>query len=234
MNKLATALALIAMAGGVGIYSPALAQITTQPAAGAAAGIDAGAGAAAGGAAAGVNASGDAAAQGAVDPGAKAQVCPDGTPVPADGACPPVKAGASSDTKTKGSTSAGASDQTAAGASDKSSGSTTTMEKGQAKSGAAASSGAASSSTSAASVNVTTEQQTTIKQEIKQVNVAPVTNINFNVAIGVAVPHEVRLTPLPATIVKIVPRFEGFLFFLLPDGRIVIVSPKTLEIVLII
>jgi hypothetical protein len=42
------------------------------------------------------------------------------------------------------------------------------------------------------------------------------------------------LTPLPVQIVQLIPGFEGYLFFLLPDGRIIIVSPTTLKVVLII
>ena len=42
------------------------------------------------------------------------------------------------------------------------------------------------------------------------------------------------LAPLPVTIVQLIPGFEGYLFFLLPDGRIIIVSPSTLKVVLII
>jgi hypothetical protein len=44
----------------------------------------------------------------------------------------------------------------------------------------------------------------------------------------------VHLEPLSPTIIKIVPKYRGFLFFLLADGRIVIVNPHTLKIVVII
>jgi hypothetical protein len=65
------------------------------------------------------------------------------------------------------------------------------------------------------------------------VNVAPVT-VNFSVDVGVVVPQTIRLEPLPPTIIKIVPEYSRFLFFVLADGRIVIVEPHTLKIVLII
>jgi hypothetical protein len=48
------------------------------------------------------------------------------------------------------------------------------------------------------------------------------------------VPAAVELHPLPARIIKIVPEYRGYEFFLLPDGRIVIVEPDTLKVVLII
>src|SRR3569833_2074856 len=43
-----------------------------------------------------------------------------------------------------------------------------------------------------------------------------------------------KLLPLPARVVEIVPQFEGYLFFVLADGRIVIAAPDTLKIVAII
>jgi hypothetical protein len=58
--------------------------------------------------------------------------------------------------------------------------------------------------------------------------------VDFDVSIGTAVPDTITLTPLPARVVEIVPQYAGFLFFLLPDGRIVIVAPDTLEIVFIL
>jgi hypothetical protein len=64
--------------------------------------------------------------------------------------------------------------------------------------------------------------------------VEPVTTVDFDVSVGVAVPKTVVLNPLPPTVIKIVPQFEGYLFFLLPDGRIVIVEPDTLHIVYIL
>jgi len=84
-------------------------------------------------------------------------------------------------------------------------------------------------------VNVTTQQTTEIKQVIVQSAPPPVT-VNFDISLGVAIPAEVKvkLLPLPARVVEIVPQFEGYLFFVLADGRIVIVAPDTLKIVAII
>jgi len=90
-----------------------------------------------------------------------------------------------------------------------------------------------SSSSTTTNVNITTQQQTEIQKEVKVVNVAPVT-VHFDVSVGVVVPHRVHLHPLPARIIKIVPAYRGYLFFVLDDGRIVIVEPRTLKIVLII
>jgi hypothetical protein len=53
---------------------------------------------------------------------------------------------------------------------------------------------------------------------------------NFALNVGVAVPGSVRLAPLPATIVSIVPRYRGYNHFV-TDERIVIVEPTSHKIV---
>jgi hypothetical protein len=83
--------------------------------------------------------------------------------------------------------------------------------------------------------NVTVEQKTQITQVIRETKVAPVTNIDFDISVGIEVPrHKIRLHRLPARIVRIVPAYESYQYFLLADGRIVIVDPNTLKIVLIL
>ncbi len=84
-------------------------------------------------------------------------------------------------------------------------------------------------------VDVTVEQKTEITQVIREQNVDPI-DVDFEVSVGTAVPEtvKVRLQPVPQRIVQIVPAYEGYLFFVLADGRIVIVHPSTLEIVFII
>ena len=62
---------------------------------------------------------------------------------------------------------------------------------------------------------------------------APV-DANVSVTIGSDVPTTISLQPLPLRIVALYPELEGFFFFLLPDGRIVVVSPATLKIVFIL
>ncbi|TPK57724.1 DUF1236 domain-containing protein [Mesorhizobium sp. B2-4-19] len=83
--------------------------------------------------------------------------------------------------------------------------------------------------------NVTVEQKTQITQVIKETRVEPVSNVDFDISVGVEVPrHKIRLHRLPARIVKIVPAYESYEYFVLADGRIVIVDPDTLKIVLIL
>ncbi|MBZ7927664.1 DUF1236 domain-containing protein (plasmid) [Ensifer adhaerens] len=83
--------------------------------------------------------------------------------------------------------------------------------------------------------NVTVKQKTEITQVIREEKVRPI-DVDFDVAVGVVVPQatKVKLRPLPTRIVKVVPRYEGYLFFVLADGRIAIVDPSSLEIVLIL
>ncbi len=82
--------------------------------------------------------------------------------------------------------------------------------------------------------NITVEQKTEIRQVLTQVNVEPVRDIDIDIEVGVAVPRTIRLHPVPRRIVEIVPAYEDYLFFILADGRIVIVEPSSLKIVVIL
>ena len=83
--------------------------------------------------------------------------------------------------------------------------------------------------------NVTVEQKTQITQVIKETKVQPVPNVDFDISVGIEIPrHKIRLHRLPARIVKIVPAYESYEYFVLADGRIVIVDPDTFKIVLIL
>jgi len=58
-------------------------------------------------------------------------------------------------------------------------------------------------------------------------------NVNFDVRVGTRIPRSVHYAVLPSDIVRIVPQYRGFSYFLVED-EIVIVDPHTLEIVAII
>jgi hypothetical protein len=58
-------------------------------------------------------------------------------------------------------------------------------------------------------------------------------NVHFNVSVGTRVPRNVHVVLLPEQIVRIVPEYRGYDYFLIGD-EIVIVDPRTLEIVAII
>jgi len=85
------------------------------------------------------------------------------------------------------------------------------------------------------SVSLTTEQKTKIRQTVLQSSNAPrVTNVNFDLKVGTAVPRErVKLVTVPGPIVEIHPQWRGFLYFIVND-EIIIVDPKTYEIVAVI
>lgn len=83
--------------------------------------------------------------------------------------------------------------------------------------------------------NVTVEQKTEITQILKQERLEPVASVDFDISVGVEVPRQkVKLRRLPPRIVEIVPAYESYEYFVLADGRTVIVDPGTLKIVLIL
>jgi hypothetical protein len=84
-----------------------------------------------------------------------------------------------------------------------------------------------------ANAKLSTEQRTRITTVIRDQHVAPVTNINFAVSIGTRVPREVGFHPLPTEIVTIYPEWRGYEYFLVRD-QIVVVDPRTLEIVAVL
>ncbi len=83
-------------------------------------------------------------------------------------------------------------------------------------------------------IDISVEQRTTIRQAITSVNVAPVRDVDFSVSVGIAVPQTIELRPLPPRVVEIVPAYRSYRYFVLADGRIVIVDPGSYEIVYII
>jgi len=84
-----------------------------------------------------------------------------------------------------------------------------------------------------ASVNINDQQRTRISTSISHLNVQPLNNVNFSLAVGTAVPRDVRLQPLPAEVVEIVPQYRGYNFVLVKD-EIVIVEPSSYKIVAVL
>ena len=77
------------------------------------------------------------------------------------------------------------------------------------------------------------EKRTQITSAIKQEKVEEVTNVNFNLSIGTAIPAGVRYHPMPSRIVEIYPEWRGY-DFILVQGRYYVLRPRTHEIVFII
>ena len=84
-----------------------------------------------------------------------------------------------------------------------------------------------------AGAKLSSEQRSKITTVIKQQRVEPATNINFSISVGTRVPREVRFHPLPAEIVTVYPDWRGYEFFLVRD-EIVVVNPRTMEIVAVL
>lgn len=84
-----------------------------------------------------------------------------------------------------------------------------------------------------AGAKLSTEQRTKITTVIKEQHIAPVNNVNFSISVGTRVPREVSFHPLPAEIVTIYPDWRGYEFFLVRN-EIVVVNPRTLEIVAVL
>lgn len=84
-----------------------------------------------------------------------------------------------------------------------------------------------------ASIDITTEQRTELRNVIVEVTAEPV-DLDIEVYVGVVVPKAVQLRPLPARIIEIVPAYRSYEYFVLADGRIIIVEPDTLTVVYVI
>jgi hypothetical protein len=93
---------------------------------------------------------------------------------------------------------------------------------------------AQSSSTNVnAAVNLNDQQRTRISRSVARLDVKPLSNVNFSLSVGTAVPRDIRLTALPADIVEIVPQYRGYDFVAVRD-EIVIVDPSTYQIVAVL
>jgi Protein of unknown function (DUF1236) len=85
-----------------------------------------------------------------------------------------------------------------------------------------------------AGAKISTEQRTKITTVIRGEHVAPVDHVNFSIDIGTRVPREgVSFRPLPVEVVTIYPEWRGYEFFLVRD-QIIVVDPRTLEIVAVL
>ena len=102
--------------------------------------------------------------------------------------------------------------------------------KADSKGAADAKSSTTTTGQAGAGAKLSTEQRTKITTVIKSQNVRPVTNVNFSISVGTHVPRNVGFHPLPAEIVTIYPEWRGYEFFLV-GNQIVVVNPRTLEIV---
>lgn len=81
--------------------------------------------------------------------------------------------------------------------------------------------------------SISPDQRTELQSAFREEQAEPV-DIDVDVSVGASIPSSVTLNPLPPRIVEIVPAYEGYQYFVLADGRIVIVEPATMEVVYIV
>ena len=82
------------------------------------------------------------------------------------------------------------------------------------------------------SAKLSTEQRTKITSIIKEQKVEPV-HLNVSVNVGTRIPANVHVYPLPQQVVVIYPEWRGYDYILVGD-QIVIIDPRTHEIVAIV
>ena len=83
-------------------------------------------------------------------------------------------------------------------------------------------------------VSLSTEQKTTIREKVLTGNAPRLTgHANFDIRVGVVVPREVRVAPLPVGILDIEPSWRGYMYFVSGD-EIIVVEPDTLRIVAVL
>lgn len=76
-------------------------------------------------------------------------------------------------------------------------------------------------------------QQRQLSTSLRSANITPVTNVNFSLTVGTAVPADVRLIPVTTQIVAVLPQYRGYSFFATRD-EIVIVEPTSKQIVALV
>jgi hypothetical protein len=82
-----------------------------------------------------------------------------------------------------------------------------------------------------AGAKLSSEQRTKITSVIRNQRVESLNTVDFNISIGTRVPRErVHLYPLPEEVVTIYPEWRGYEFIRVRD-QILVVDPRTLEIV---
>jgi hypothetical protein len=84
-----------------------------------------------------------------------------------------------------------------------------------------------------AGAKLSTEQRTRITTVIRDQHVQPTTNVNFSISVGTRVPRTVSFHPLPVEVVTVYPEWRGYEFILV-NNQIVVINPRTLEIVAVL
>jgi hypothetical protein len=82
-------------------------------------------------------------------------------------------------------------------------------------------------------VGLPAEKRTVFRQKLVSRNVQRVqrSKLKFRIGVGVKVPRTIRFYPLPPDVVQFVPAYRGYVYFVTEDGLVVILNPRTFEIV---
>ena len=84
------------------------------------------------------------------------------------------------------------------------------------------------------SVNITPENRTRIHEVFVKERSAPrVDHVDFGLSLGTAVPRSVHILAVPLPVIEIQPTWRGYEYFMVGD-QIVIVNPRTMEIVAVL
>jgi Protein of unknown function (DUF1236) len=81
--------------------------------------------------------------------------------------------------------------------------------------------------------NLSVEQRTKISATIKQQNTPRTAKVDFPISIGTHVPRTLHLYRLPAAVVEVYPTWRGYEFILV-GNEILVINPRTLEIVAVL
>jgi len=83
-------------------------------------------------------------------------------------------------------------------------------------------------------VQLSEQQRTNVHETLlKESNLNRGSNVNVSISVGTRIPRSVRLAPLPASIISVVPAFRSYQYVVVND-QICIVDPNSFEIVEII
>lgn len=84
-------------------------------------------------------------------------------------------------------------------------------------------------------VQLSEQQRTRIRDTVINTSNAPrADHVNFDLRVGTVVPREqIRVVPVPQTLVRIQPRWRHYLYFVYED-EVVIVNPHNMQIVAVV
>lgn len=86
---------------------------------------------------------------------------------------------------------------------------------------------------SSTSIKLSSEEKSRVAQSFTTREVKRVENVSFSISVGVSVPRDLTLHPVPADVVEIVPAYRDYRYVVVED-QIMIVNPKTRKVVEVI